>query len=305
MQKKLIALIVSFFGLFVITANSATVLADDTVAPPSFPSCNPKIFQEVGDWAHYYSGTHQILGDGLLTGSDDVYSLADGNFLQCYCSDETYDGIQTNWWNVGLVGLTQEQIDYFTSNGWIYVSNGTSWNLFPNSYLGRNLNFICNQETPTPTPSLTITVTPTITPTPGPKSVCWDLVAEPMEGTAPLTVRFTAHADDPATGGKLKEYKFDFGDASDGQPQVWSQDTNVAYHKYQLSGEYTAKVDVQDYAGNWRGSDDCRITIKVNDKPEVLGVSIPDKLPETGASVLGVLLLIPAGIYLRKRFRLI
>ena len=100
-------------------------------------------------------------------------------------------------------------------------------------------------------------------------------------------------------------YKFDFGDASDNQPQVWSQTTNVAYHKYQLSGEYTAKVDVQDQAGNWRGSDDCRVTIKVNDQPQVLGLSVPSELPSTGVSVLGALALVPVGIVLRKRFRLV
>src|SRR3990167_4160643 len=59
-----------------------------------FPSCANQT--ENGDIAHYDAGLHQIAGNGLLEGSDDVYSLGDGYFLQCFCSSEG-QGIQTNW----------------------------------------------------------------------------------------------------------------------------------------------------------------------------------------------------------------
>jgi PKD repeat protein len=120
------------------------------------------------------------------------------------------------------------------------------------------------------------------------------LEASPTEGSSPLTVKFTAHADDPATGGKIKEYRFDYGDASGGQPQVWFQTDPVSYHRYELSGNYEAKLKIQDNAGNWRESDDCKATIKVNSVPQVLGSSTPSELPSTGLSLL-ILSLLPLG----------
>jgi hypothetical protein len=302
------------FTLFIVAlllAGGSRVLAQTLFSVPSFPSCNPKIFEEDGDKAHYDSGWHEILGLGLRQGADDVYTLESDNYLQCYCPEEGSDGIQTDWWNAERDNLSSDDITNFQNQGWTLINDASIWGLEAEKFLAKNTGFSCAQTIPTPTPTLTptvtptVTVSPTITPTPGPESKCYDLQAEPSVGSAPLTVKFTAHADDPATGGKIKEYKFDFGDTSDNQPQVWSQTEKTAYHRYNLSGEYTAKVDIQDNAGNWRGSDDCRVTIKVDNQPKVLGVSVPDELPKTGASVLGALALIPAGLYLRKRFRLV
>jgi hypothetical protein len=293
-----------FLLAFLLMAGSLTSIVFATTTPPSFPTCESKIFSSDGDWAHYDSGIHGVVGVGNLEGKDDVYSLSDGNFLQCYCPSEGTGGIQSNWWNVERAGLSQSEIDSYQSQGW-FKENGSGWNLYNETYLIQNRNFSCEQVTPTPTNA------PSVTPTPGPEgpqSRCFDLEATPLEGTAPLTVKFTGHADDPATGGKIKEYKFDYGDASGGQPQVWSQTDRVSYHRYEISGEYTAKLDIQDNAGNWRGSDDCRVTIKVNSTPQVLGTSSPDQLPSTGLTV-ALMVLIPsltgAGFYLHSRFRLI
>ena len=276
---------------------------------PVFPNCEDKIFSQNGDRAHYDAGTHGIPGIGNMDGRDDVYTLPNGNFLQCFCPTEGNSGIQSNWWNVSE--LNQGEIDLNKANGWIFEQSGLGWNLLDDPYLVKNRSFSCSLPTPTPVPSVTPTNVPS-TPTPGirgPESKCYDLEAKPFEGTAPLTVSFTGHADDPATGGKIKEYKFDFADSSGGQPQVVSQTDRIAYHRYELPGEYVAKLKVQDNAGNWRESGDCEVKIKVSATPKVLGVSTPQVLPATGISaVLGLvaaLVFMRVGIYLYKRFKLV
>jgi LPXTG-motif cell wall-anchored protein len=122
-----------------------------------------------------------------------------------------------------------------------------------------------------------------------------------------LTVRFTASGFDP--NGPIKEYEFDFGDASDGQPQIWKQEESEASHRYQYEGEYVATVKVKDQGGQWRGgNDECRVEIEVNGKPKVLAASTSEELPKTGASALlgaGLLALGVAGKFLRRRFKIV
>lgn len=272
------------------------------VTPPAFPSCNPKIFEENGDWAHYDFGSHEILGVGRQDGRDDVYTLNDGNFLQCFCPVEGNDGIQTNWWNIAGAGLTEEEAQSFVNLGWS-KEDGGSWNLYHETYLAKNTDFSCEKATPAPSPTSTPTPTPTHGPE-GPLSRCFDLEAEPSEGTAPLTVKFTGHADDPATGGKIKEYRFDFADASGGQPQIQFQSGSIAFHRYELPGTYEAKLRIQDNAGNWRESDDCKATITVHSQPQVLGAEVPEALPAAGADILAAAFLLPIGVHLYKRFKI-
>ena len=75
-----------------------------------------------GDWAHYDYGWHQIVGNGLLEGSDDVYNLEDGKFLQCFCGLNG-NGVQTFWfpaevgiwgkqWNLGEQWYSYENLEY-------------------------------------------------------------------------------------------------------------------------------------------------------------------------------------------------
>lgn len=165
----------------------------------------------------------------------------------------------------------------------------------------------CFVPSPTPTPTLIPLPSPTLTPTPGPQSKCFDLEAEPSGGSAPLTVKFTAHADDPASGGKIKEYRFDFGDASGGQSQVWFQTDRVAYHRYEIAGSYNASLRIQDQAGNWRESDDCKVTITANSVPQVLSATSPKELPVTGMPVAVGISTLPIGTLgycLFRRFKL-
>lgn len=275
------------------------------VSPPSFPAC--ELQEGSGDIAHYENGLHQIVGGALLSGSDDVYSLSSGNALQCFCPDEGDSGIQTDWWRI--VELSQEETDQYLQSEW-FLENGLAWNLENASYLAKNSQFSCAEPTPTPTntPTPTPTLTPTPTPTPGdePDSSCSALSASPSSGTAPLTVRFNGSGFDE--NGNIKRYKFDFGDASGGQPQIWEQDGSEAYHRYEFAGTYRANLSVQDSRNNWRDSkDNCTIEIKVDGKPKVLAATLTS-LPKTGiplSALLGLTSLSGIGAYLYKRFKLV
>lgn len=110
--------------------------------PPSFPRCSDET--GIGDNAHYVSGLHQIVGNGLLEGQDDVYTLSNGNFLQCFVPPAKDVCIQTDWWRTDQVLA-----------GW-YSVNGSQWNLGNFHYLAKNLNYNC-QPTPTPTPTPVVT----------------------------------------------------------------------------------------------------------------------------------------------------
>jgi len=101
----------------------------------SFPSCESYLGKP-GDIAHYTSGMHQIVGGSLLSGSDDVYTLANNNFLQCFCPVDGNTGVQTNWLR------SDHEI-----SGWLFV-NGSDWNLGNYSYAAQNTGFNCK---PTPT----------------------------------------------------------------------------------------------------------------------------------------------------------
>jgi hypothetical protein len=118
---------------------------------PTFPACQ-ELLQNPGTHASWPQGWHQIVGGPLLFGSDDVYSLESGNYVQCFCPEEGSEGIQTNWWRT----LAEIQ-------GW-FVENGLQWNLGDYRYLAQNSDFDCDggSTTPTPTPS------PSPTPIPGP-----------------------------------------------------------------------------------------------------------------------------------------
>ncbi len=278
-----------------------TPTPDPLPTPPAFPSCLDQ--EGIGDYTHYDYGWHQIVGNGLVEGEDDVYSLEDGNFLQCFCSVDG-DGIETIWWRID--GMEQSVIDQFLSQGW-HLENGSQWNLGDYTYLAKNVEYVCKEPTPTPTPTPTSTPTPTPTPDDEPESRCSSLSASPTEGSAPLTVRFNGSGFDE--DGEIKRYRFDFGDSSGGQEQVWEQDESEAFHRYEHPGTYIAALHVKDSRGNWRnGQADCRIEITVNDEPEVLGVTTVTELPKTGAPALFGLGLLTAGslgAYLYRRFRLV
>jgi hypothetical protein len=303
-KRKKVAVL--FFVLMISSIRIGASLSAQT-SPPSFPSCQEKIFISDGDWAHYDYGIHGIPGIDNLEGGDDVYSLTAGNFLQCFCPVGGDDGIQTNWWNVERANLSQDEVDQFVNDGWI-KENGAGWNLFDENYLAKNQNFSCAEPTSTPTSTSTPTPTVTMTPTPTPKeeeSRCTGLSASPVEGTATLTVKFTGSGYDP--DGDIQGYEFNFGDKSGGQDQIIKQDGSEATHRYESAGEYVASLRVEDSHGDWKdGQGDCRRTIKVTAQPQVLGEETPEQLPETGTGIfLTAVAMLGWGIYLYKNFRLV
>jgi hypothetical protein len=100
---------------------------------PVFPLCENQT--QNGDQAHYDTGLHQIAGDGLLEGRDDVYSLGKSFFFQCFCSPEG-NGIQTNW--------TPNEAG---------SEPGLKWGLNNTNYNYENSNYNCGSVIPTPTPT--------------------------------------------------------------------------------------------------------------------------------------------------------
>ena len=305
--QNLTSALVLVFAFTVLGFFGVSLLAQANVNPPSFSTCQ-SFYGTDGDFASHETGTHQIVGGGLLEGFDNVYSQDGGNYLQCYCPVEGEDGIQTVWWLAD--DLSEEDVNYYKAMGWFY-ENGLQWNLGDHWYLAKNSASVCAEPSPTPTltptPTITSTPTPTVTPTPKPdddKPRCVGLSASPTEGNAPLTVRFTGSGFDK--NGPILEYEFDFGDASGNQPQVWRQKESEAAHKYEYPGTYIASLKVKDQGGTWRdGNDDCKVTITVKSTPKVLSTSIADELPSAGVSVLALAGILPLGYYLYKRFKLV
>lgn len=163
--------------------------------------------------------------------------------------------------------------------------------------------------TPTATPTATPTPTPTATPTTSPTSRCVDLDASTLSGTVPLTITFTGSGFDST--GSIAEYEFNFGDSSGGQAQLVRTGSNQATHRYENAGEFNASLLVKDSRGVWVGSGDadCKLSINVSAKPQVLGAKAPPELPKTGfEGALVPFVLAPLaglGVYLFRRFRLL
>lgn len=319
LTSRILVVLLLFVSMFVGTSLTSPITfahEDAMCIPPDFPTCESKIFTASGDHDHSENGNFYIIGVGWRQGTDDVYRLMDGNFLQCYCPTNGGTGIQSDWWNASLEGLTPEEINKYKSEGW-FEEQGSQRNLPNYTFLVHNREFNCNAPTPTvtPVPTAVPTMTPTSIPqataTPGPQgpiSRCFDLTADHTSGNASLTVNFTGHADDPSQAGKIKEYRFDFADASDNQQQVVYTTNNTASHRYTLPGTYEAILRIQDYAGNWRESDDCKLKIQVNPAGQVLGITSPDQLPATGASLFVLAVALPLyffGKFLYRKFKLV
>jgi len=154
---SVVVLTMTLGGLF-LNLRSAGATGDTT--PPSFPACINQTGS--GDIAHWDSGLHQIVGAGLLEGQDDVYSLSDGNYLQCLIPPDKKVCIQTNWWR------TDGELA-----GWFSV-NGSQWNLGDFHYLAMNINYDCVPKpspSPSPSPTPTPSPTPVVSPSPTPTAV--------------------------------------------------------------------------------------------------------------------------------------
>ncbi len=132
-MNKLFLILISISVLLV---SASPILAID--AAPNFPSCvNPQGQLKV----RYENGKHAVIGrSNLISGKDEVYWLDNGNLLQCLC-EENGEGTQTNWWKV--TGITQEEINAYKSQGWIFVPTGSDWGLISDPYLAKNFTYGC------------------------------------------------------------------------------------------------------------------------------------------------------------------
>lgn len=108
---------------------------------PTFPSCsNPSGEIKV----EYVSGLHAIVGESALReGKDTVYSLFDGNMLQCFCPEDGA-GVQTNWWK--LTQLSQGEINSLKAQGWHFIPSGADWGLTSDPYLAKNSDYYCKSN---------------------------------------------------------------------------------------------------------------------------------------------------------------
>lgn len=105
---------------------------------PVFPACSNPSGTKIVDVG---TGIHGIVGDqNTYKGSDKVYVLPEGNFMQCFCS-ENGNGIQTNWWR--FASITEEQRNILRNLGWIYVPSGDPWGLGDSEYFAQNAGFSC------------------------------------------------------------------------------------------------------------------------------------------------------------------
>lgn len=161
--KKLIATSLVFF-LVVITTGR---ISADTDYLSKFPAC------PIAGGAlkvHYDSGTHAIAGNlTLYTGSDSVFTLDEGNFVQCYCPQNMSEGIQTDW--LDATSIDESTRLAMRATGWVYIADGSVWDLGQKPLLAYNQPFQCQAPqvggisvTSTPTP--TETPTPTLNPAP-------------------------------------------------------------------------------------------------------------------------------------------
>lgn len=129
----------NLFSLF-ITLTVVLVLAKPAYAVATDSSLTSCLAPTGNNVADYPDGTHGIVGGTSKEGHDTVYSLGNGNALQCLCaSDGT--GTQTNWMNVGE--LSQDQIKVYENQGWIFIPDGSAWGLSEGSYLAKNTSYSC------------------------------------------------------------------------------------------------------------------------------------------------------------------
>ena len=130
----------TLLGLTVAVAIFAKPVAASEV---QFTSCLTPNGSVIADYAN---GTHGIAGQGSAEGHDTVYSLGEGNALQCLCASNG-SGTQTNWLKIN--DLSEDQIKVYQNQGWIYIPDGSAWGLSQGSYLAQNSSYSCGGSSTT------------------------------------------------------------------------------------------------------------------------------------------------------------
>lgn len=133
----------SFKTLFVLGALAASATVVSAEQNSAFTSCLTPTGIVT---ANYSDGNHGIVGMGNKIGKDTVYSLPNGDSMQCFCGSDG-SGIQTNWMKIS--DLSNDQVKVYENQGWIYVPTGASWGLEDTPYLAQNLNYSCSSSSTT------------------------------------------------------------------------------------------------------------------------------------------------------------
>lgn len=152
MNKKLIASLVMAPLFMALSATSASAYS-----VPDFGTClNPQVSASQENTG----SNHGVVGytNQAFSGTDKIYSLADGNVMQCLCTNDG-KGYQTNW--LKATNISESDRKVLESKGWEYFADAGSWGL-SGAYLAKTNTYECVACTPTPT----TTPGPTATPTP-------------------------------------------------------------------------------------------------------------------------------------------
>jgi hypothetical protein len=179
---------------------------------------------------------------------------------------------------------------------------------FPSSTPFPFLGIITSTATPSSSPSSVLgssVSSPSAAPI-APQLTCSVLGAAPIQGRAPLSVKFTAKGE--AINGANREYEFVFGDGQ----SVRQAGTSVT-HRYQTAGSYIASLTVRDSQGNPVdvGVQSCQQTITATGTAKATASASPaaaTTLPKTGPESFLLFLIAPIagfGMWLYRKFRLL
>jgi hypothetical protein len=141
MLKKLFSATALSLVAVLVMGTFQSTLATGT-SYPEFPHCpNPGGTLVVG----YEDGWHEIPGIGLKEGSDYVYKIGEGKYVQCFCPhDQQAKGIQSNW--IHESQLSAEDFQALQNQGWMLIEDGSSWGLPGGKYLVQNREFECHAQ---------------------------------------------------------------------------------------------------------------------------------------------------------------
>lgn len=81
-------------------------------------------------------------------------------------------------------------------------------------------------------------------------------VTSGQDSIVPSTVKFRASGSD--NKGAISRYRYFFGDG-----QQMESDQAEVEHRYEVSGNFVAKVEVKDTTGNWKSSTACETSVRV------------------------------------------
>jgi hypothetical protein len=132
------SLITTFVVASLFTGLVTPAFADTTF---DFGTCvNPQVAASQVN----YGNSHGVVGKApRYSGVDKIYTLENGNVMQCLCPDEG-KGIQTNW--LKAEGYSEKDINVLKKQGWTYVATGSSWGLSDVPYMAKNIEYSCREE---------------------------------------------------------------------------------------------------------------------------------------------------------------